>query len=59
MGAISEPFKLKLTTMTGKDFIVQSERVKELPILTPTSVIRALESDFRDINTKGKEHITR
>lgn len=37
MGAISEPFKLKLTTMMGKDFIVQSERVSGLRVRGFTS----------------------
>ncbi|KAL1279105.1 hypothetical protein QQF64_025778 [Cirrhinus molitorella] len=47
----SSPWIAKSTEVTG---LCHRVSVKEIPILTPTSVIRALESDFRDTSPKER-----
>lgn len=47
----SSPQVVKSTEVTG---LCHRVSVKELPILTPVAVIRALESDFKDTNPKKK-----
>ncbi len=44
MGANSEPVKLKLTTMMGKDTVVQSERVSELRVRGFSCLYQRLQS---------------
>ncbi|KAL1276825.1 hypothetical protein QQF64_036448 [Cirrhinus molitorella] len=59
MGAISEPVKLKLTTMMGKDSVVQSERVNELRVsgFTSHGLISLPPAYTRDFIPLERSHI--